>query len=249
MTMAEAFQPVAVRSPSENRWLFALRCVVDLQLLTIFRFLRPNIGAWRGRVLDVGAGEAPWRDLMPDAKYFGVDVDSAREFGMRTNPDITYYDGRRLPFADGNFDHVLLVEVLEHVPDPVAFLTELKRVVRPGGSLVMTVPWSARIHHLPHDYTRFTPYRLNDMLTSVGFGKVTIEERGNDIAVIANKLLILTVRLLRPAQRRNLLWTWVPAAITAPFTLIFLLAAHGAMLLGAGSKEDPLGYGVVAVKN
>jgi SAM-dependent methyltransferase len=249
MTMAEAFQPVAVRSPTENRWLFALRCMVDLQLLTIFRFLRPNIGAWRGRVLDVGAGEAPWRDLMPDAEYFGVDVETAGEFGMSHKPDITYYDGRVLPFSDGNFDHVLLVEVLEHIPDPTAFLTELKRVLRPGGSVVMTVPWSARLHHLPHDYARFTPYRLNDMLTSLGFGEVMVEERGNDIAVIANKLLVLTIRLLRPAQTRSVLWTWPLAAITAPFTLIFLLAAHGALMLGTGSKEDPLGYGVVAVKN
>ena len=46
-----------------------------------------------------------------------------------------------------------------------------------------------------------------------------------------------------------MLWAWQAAAITAPFTLIFLLAAHGALLLGTGSKEDPLGYGVVAVKN
>lgn len=248
MRMAEAFQPIAVRPPTENRLLFALRCVADLQLLTILRFLRPNIGSWQGRVLDVGAGEAPWCDLMPDAEYFGVDVAASAEFGMSRNPRITYYDGHVLPFADGNFDHVLLVEVLEHVPDPVTLLMELKRVLRSGGSLVMTVPWSARLHHLPHDYTRFTRYRLNDMLTSVGFTDVTIEERGNDIAVIANKLLVLTIRLLRPAQRRDVLWTWVLAAITAPVALIFLFAAHIALLLGAGSKEDPLGYGVVAVK-
>ncbi len=228
--------------------MFALRCAVDLQLLTIVRFLRPNIGSWQGRVLDVGAGEAPWCSLMPGADYFGVDIDAAGEFGMGRNPRITYYDGHVLPFADENFDHVLLVEVLEHVPDPATFLTELKRVLRSGGTLVLTVPWSARLHHLPHDYTRFTRFRLKDMLASAGFTDVTVAERGNDIAVIANKLLVLTIRLLRPARLRDIMWTWVLAALAAPVTLFFLLAAHVALVLGAGAKEDPLGYGVVAVK-
>src|SRR5215218_9527210 len=104
--MTEAFQPVAVRPASDNPLLFALRCALDLQLLTIARFLRPAIGEWRGRVLDVGAGEAPWRELMPHADYAGVDIEAANEFGMTRNARITYYDGRVLPFGDDHFDHV-----------------------------------------------------------------------------------------------------------------------------------------------
>lgn len=90
--MPEAFQPIAVRSPSKSRLLFAIRCLLDLQLLTIYQFLRDNVDSWRGRVLDVGAGEWPWRDLMKGVEYVGADVDSADEFGMRRNPDIHYYD-------------------------------------------------------------------------------------------------------------------------------------------------------------
>lgn len=57
---AEAFKPLAVRPPSSNPRLFAVRCAVDLQLLTLVRFLQPVLARLRGRVLDVGAGEAPW---------------------------------------------------------------------------------------------------------------------------------------------------------------------------------------------
>jgi ubiquinone/menaquinone biosynthesis C-methylase UbiE len=53
------------------------------------------------------------------------------------------------------FDHVLLVEVLEHITAPSLFLTELKRVLRPGVSGT-TVPQSSHCH-LPPDYARFTP--------------------------------------------------------------------------------------------
>ena len=246
--MAEAFQPIAVRAPTESRSLFALRCLLDLQLLTIVRFLRPIIGEWRGRVLDVGAGEAPWCDLMPHAEYVGVDVQTAGEFGMSRNPRITYYDGRVLPFPDSHFDHLLMVEVLEHVAEPAALLLELKRVLRRSGSLLMTVPWSARLHHLPHDYHRFTRYRLQDMLTAAGFSNIRIEERGNDVTVIANKLLVLAIRLVRPQRAVNVLWSWPLALLIAPVAGLFIVAAHASLALGMGSKDDPLGYGVVATK-
>lgn len=129
--MSEAFKPISIRPPSENRMLFRVRCLVDLQLLTVFRFLAPHLDSCRGRLLDVGAGEAPWRELLPaGVEYVGVDVDMSGDFGMRHQSGIIYYDGKKLPFDDGSFDHVLCTEVLEHVPDPAAFLLDLNRVLR-----------------------------------------------------------------------------------------------------------------------
>ena len=247
--MPEAFQPIPVRPPSENRVLFLMRCLFDLQLLTILLFLNRALSSCRGRLLDVGAGEAPWRELMPErVEYVGVDADLSGEFGMRHLPDVTYYDGKRLPYDDNSFDHVLCTEVLEHIPNPATFLIDLKRVLRQGGTLILTVPWSARIHHLPHDYGRFTRFGLVALMESTGFSGVTIEERGNDIAVIANKLLVLTVRLLRPSGLLNCFWAWPLAAMLAPIVVIFLGAAHVALFSNAGSREDPLGYGLIAVK-
>ena len=247
--MSEAFQPVAVRPPSENQLLFWVRCSVDLQLLTIFRFLVSPLNACKGRVLDVGAGEAPWRDLMPpEVDYVGVDADLSGEFGMRRQSNIIYYDGKKLPYEDGSFDYVLCTEVLEHVPDPFAFLTDLQRVLRQDGTLILTVPWSARLHHLPYDYGRFTRFGLAALLHATGFTHVTIEERGNDITVIANKLIVLLIRLLRPRRLFNCIWTWVLAVMLLPVAVVFLGAAHVALLLHIGSTDDPLGYGVVAIK-
>ncbi len=247
--MSEAFQPVAVRPPEENRLLFWVRCLVDLQLLTIYRFLRRPLGACRGRVLDVGAGEAPWRNLMGSGvEYEGVDVALSGEFGMRRRAGITYYDGGMLPYADASFNHVLCTEVLEHVPDSAAFIADIYRVLLPGGTLILTVPWSARLHYLPHDYARYTRFGLVCLLERIGFSDITIEERGTDISVIANKLLVLEMRLLRPARRWDVLWTWGAAAILTPFTVAFLCVAQIALLSGSGSKDDPLGYGVIGIK-
>lgn len=63
--MNEAFQPIAIRPPSESQALFALRCVFDLQLLTTYRFLRRELIQCRGRFVDVGAGQLPWHELAP----------------------------------------------------------------------------------------------------------------------------------------------------------------------------------------
>lgn len=49
-------------------------------------------------------------------------------------------DGTRLPFTDGSFDRIIASEVMEHVPDDTAALDELTRVLRPGGTMAITVP-------------------------------------------------------------------------------------------------------------
>ena len=247
--MSEHFQPVAVRPPGENQLLFWVRCLADLQLLTIYRFLVPHLAACEGRVLDVGAGEAPWRELLPAGiEYTGTDTDTSGEFGMRRKEGIIYYDGQRLPFDEGSFDHVLCTEVLEHVADPAQFLVDMRRVLRQQGTLILTVPWSARLHHLPHDYARFTRYGLIRLLESTGYSCVSIEERGNDIAAIANKMVVWMIRLIRPRRLIDCMLTWLLAAMLMPVMIVLLVCAHVSLLLHAGSREDPLGYGVIAVK-
>lgn len=83
----ESLEPIAVRT--DRPALFALRCLLDLQLLTIIRFLRHEARSWRSKVLDAGAGEAPWQALLPvGTQHLGVEVEHAVEFGMRPQPSV-----------------------------------------------------------------------------------------------------------------------------------------------------------------
>lgn len=247
MSGTERFQPIAVAPPSRHPALFALRCLVDLQLATIARPLRPALQAVRGKVLDIGAGMSPWRDWLPEGViYQGIDVGNASEFGMDVNDELLYYDGGRIPLPDGAFDTALCVEVMEHADDPSLLLAETARVLRPHGKLILTVPWSARRHHIPHDYHRFTRERLAALLAAAGFVDITIAERGNDIGAIANKLIIVCLRLTVPRRVVQAIWTWPCLLLAAPVAIGFLAAAHVSMALGLGSDEDPLGYFVQA---
>jgi SAM-dependent methyltransferase len=250
MIQAESFKPRPVVSPVKYPWLFFARSLVDLQLATVASFLKPILPKIRGHLLDIGAGEAPWRDWLSDqARYTGLDVESAASFGMSRQPDVIYFKGGSFPFGDNTFDAMLCVEVLEHVATPAEFLAEVFRVGKPGAELFLTVPWSARRHHIPFDFFRFTPDGLAQLLRAAGFEIGQVIERGSDISAIANKLIVLVVRLMKP--RPWISWAYrLPLALAClPIAGMFVVAHHLSILLRyQGGKEDPLGYAVVARK-
>lgn len=243
----ENFKPIAIEAPSKNPWLFRIRCWVDLQLASVAKPLHSALQGLRGRVLDIGAGQSPWRDwLGPEATYHGLDVQSAAEYGMQQQADITYYDGSVMPFDKACFDAAFCIEVLEHVPNPEFFVGEIARILKPDAKLVLSVPWSARRHHIPYDFHRFTRERLESLFASHGFVEIDIQERGNDIATIASKCVVVAMRLVKPAHVSSYIWTLPLALLWAPIASILLVLAHLSLILPIGAKEDPLGYFVIA---
>ena len=248
MTTTEQVRPTPVRVADDHmgRLMFSLRLIADLQLKTIWQFLAPQFRTMKGDLLDVGCGEMPFRAFLPEAvRYTGIDVPQAGAFSMAGGADVHEFDGRTIPFPDASFDHVLCTEVLEHAEDPEMLVAEMHRVLRPGGALIATIPFSARVHYAPYDFQRFTRFGLQRLFAD--FEQPRIDERGDDIAVIANKLIVLCARLVRPSR-------WLP--VTLPGAILvgvvasfFLCLAHLSMMLGWGSTDDPLGYAVIATRS
>lgn len=247
----EAFQPRHITSPTGHPLIFRLRCLVDLQLNTIVQQLRPALSSLRGKVLDVGAGESPWRTWLPTGtEYQGIDVGYAGDFGMTARGgDMIYYDGKVMPLSDNSFDSALCIEVLEHAEEPQLLLGEISRVMKAGATLVLTVPWSTCRHHIPHDYYRFTPETLHRLLHAAGFTDIVIRERGNAVGVIANKLTVLALRLICRKPSFFALLTWPTGLVCGLLAIGFLAAAHLSSACGFTSKEDSLGYFVCARKH
>ncbi|HXY70634.1 MAG TPA: class I SAM-dependent methyltransferase [Gemmatimonadales bacterium] len=124
-------------------------------------------------VLDIGCRDGGLRRFLPPGvRYRGMDI--TPEFA---GPDITIRDvSDGIPFPDASFDHVFIIEVLEHVPNPWGALQEIHRVLRPGGVLVVSVPnpyhvkeliWNLlrvpdRQGHI-YGWTRQTMTRLGEM--------------------------------------------------------------------------------------
>ena len=97
------------------------------------------------RVLEVGCGEGGQlrkiADRAPHADLFGFDLPSEdlAERWEGLDAAMTTGSAEALPFPDRSFDLVLALEVLEHVPDPAAVLSEIARVG--SGAVVLSVPW------------------------------------------------------------------------------------------------------------
>ena len=247
----ESFQPISVKSPARSPMLFKIRCFIDLQLLTIVSFLKREMSNFSdGLIIDVGAGESPWRSWIPkQCQYRGIDIRHSTEFGMKyRDSNITLYDGGVMPFEKDTFNGALCIEVLEHTDNPELLLSEIFRILKPGSIMLLTVPWSARRHHIPYDFHRFTRERLSVLLSKSGFIDIIISERGNDYCVIANKLIINIIRNCRQLNLLNFYYKIPFIAIASLFSIFMLINSHVSLLFENSHNEDPLGYSCKAIK-
>jgi len=131
----------------------------------------------RSWVLDAGAGEAQFRSLFSHHRYVAVDSGEGDPSWDYSRLDVIA-DVMALPFSENRFNAALSLVVLEHLQEPSQALSEMFRVLRPGGKLLLVAPLIWEIHQAPHDYYRFTRYGLMHLLSVAGFTQVEIEPLG-----------------------------------------------------------------------
>jgi SAM-dependent methyltransferase len=230
------------------RIIAATRRFFDLPAGSIWRDLGPVLSTAEGTIVDVGCGAQPYRGLLPDpTTYVGLDTGDAQQHFGYDMPDVRIIgaDGR-WPVSDDAADLVLATETLEHVLDPDSFLAEAIRILRPGGRLVMTVPFAARWHYVPHDYWRFTPSSLKLLMERAGFSDVVVYGRGGAITVACYKVIGLLLSLIIPQTQRGAPRPRVLALPLAP--LVVALAVIGNRTLNQPAGDDCLGYTTFAHK-
>jgi SAM-dependent methyltransferase len=131
-----------------------------------------------GDILVIGAGQEPYRDLLSNGRSVCVtDINPGKGIDMLA-------DAHALPFADGSFDAIVAVEVLEHLRNPVAASSELARVLRPDGVALITIPFMFRVHGDPYDFQRFTANGLEALFADNFCCRIA--PMGNRIQVISD---------------------------------------------------------------
>lgn len=204
------------------------------------------------RVLDVGAGPCMYRALFAHCEYRSHDFAQLDSSQLPAGYGKIDYisDITAIPAPDESFDVVISTEVLEHVPDPVAAVREMTRLLKPGGRLLLTAPLGSDIHQQPyHFYGGYTPYWYQRVLADLGFTNITVEPNGGFFKHYGQKSLLFA-QLTAPWKYKSPL-AWLLSPLWAVSALWF---AGAAPLLGHvldpldRSGKHTVGYHVSAVK-
>lgn len=182
-------------------WWFVGRRRILLEVLD--RYLGKG-GADHRRILDVGCGTGTMlTHLASYGQAQGVDIDEeavgyCRERGL---VDVRLGSAETLPFEDNSFDLVTALDVVEHLDDDAAALREIRRVLRPGGKVLLTVPahpflWGDQDEVNLHK-RRYVVREVRDRLDATGFDVLRL--------TYINALMfapIAAVRMLRRLEHR-----------------------------------------------
>ncbi|GMV28427.1 MAG: hypothetical protein AMXMBFR59_05520 [Rhodanobacteraceae bacterium] len=185
----------------------------------------------RGDVVDVGCADSALRDrLDPSVRYVGLDFPGTATALYRTRPAV-FGDAQQLPFLDASFDCLIVLDVLEHLPRPQASLIEAARVLRPGGIVLLHVPFAYPLHDRPYDFWRLTRHGLETLARGAALEVETIVARGHAIesaGMLCNlalaQALFVAAERFRPLYVLGLLLAPVVTLINAVCWLLSRMA-------------------------
>lgn len=149
-------------------------------------------GTW----LDLGCGARPYESLFAVEHYVGLDVPVSGHPPEGKRHDLLF-DGGRIPVRSAAVDGVLCTQVLEHTAQPAALLAEIRRVLKPGGALVMTAPFVWEEHEQPYDFFRYTEFGLRHLLETQGLTVKTMLKTSGTLETLAQVASIYAVENLR----------------------------------------------------
>jgi SAM-dependent methyltransferase len=156
------------------------------------RWLASRAADVSGTMLDLGAGNQPFRPWYATLAKKTVAVDAAPLPGL----DAVSF-AAPLPFRDASFDTVLCTSVLEHVDNAEYAVAEIARVLKPGGRLLVTVPFLYPEHEAPYDFWRTTHHGLRSVLERHGLVVDDLAAQGGPILLVLHYLVLTLVHGLR----------------------------------------------------
>ncbi len=147
-------------------------------------------------LLDFGCGTGDHREMLEEFGYRWRGVNYRDGMALQaastadTDDRILFYDGRTLPFPDEEFDVVYSFQVFEHLQDIKATFSEIRRVLKPGGSLVGSVSYLEQIH----DYStfNFTPYGFKLACDDEKINPIKLYPRYDAFTFLLRRLMVVT---------------------------------------------------------
>ncbi len=207
----------------------------------VARFYDENLKKYaRGKLLDLGCGKVPlflaYRDYITE----NICVDWGNSLHKNEFLDLECDLREDLPFSEGEFDTILLSDVLEHIPNPEHLWSEMARILAPGGKLLLNVPFFYWLHEQPYDYYRYTEFALRRFAENAGLKIVLLEPMGGVPEILADIISKSILRIPKLGTAVSIFTQWTTSAL--------LKTPLGKSLSESTAKSFPLGYFLVAEK-
>ena len=183
----------------------------------LYRYLREEIANIKGnsKILNVGSGGEVGKLIssIKNVEITSIDIKEERK------PDIVLDVCDMAAFDDNTFDIVFIIAVLEHVPNQQKAITEIYRVLKPGGKLIMEMPFIFPMHGKPVDYYRYTKFGLKYLLRE--WRDIRIRPRNDYLHTI----IVLLARLLfADAKRDRIIGFFVFSFILLLYPILILVS-------------------------
>ena len=195
-----------------------------------------------GDLLDLGCGTVPLYGLY--SRFVESTTCADWENSQSANPHIDVFvdlNELPLPFADSSADTLLLSDVLEHVMHPWELMEEVARILRPGGVLLLNVPFYYPLHSIPYDYHRFTEFALRAMCARAGLEVIELAPTGGApeiLADVSSKVVSMLPKIGKGIAR-----------VIQGTTALFLRGRFGRKVSTTTGTTFPLAYAMVARKS
>nr|WP_247710918.1 class I SAM-dependent methyltransferase [Qipengyuania aestuarii] len=191
----------------------------------------------RGHLADFGCGKVPFYGIYADLVDQVTCIDWPNSAHESNHIDIEADLNCPICVDDAIFDTIFCSSVLEHIWDHRMMWREMTRSLKPGGTMIMGVPFIYGLHEVPHDYFRWTRYAFEKACEENGLEIVELEPYGGGIDVVAD----LLVRSLGIISDRL-------AGVAGRIAANLLRGGRARRIAPAAFEALPMGYLLVARK-
>jgi SAM-dependent methyltransferase len=206
-------------------------------------FLNKYTQLYKGNLYDLGCGARTYEPyfLQFADRYVGLDW-GASVHDLKA--DIVADLNKPLPVDSNCADSIVCLSVLEHLCEPQNLLNEAYRMLKPGASIILQVPWQWWIHEAPYDFFRYTPYGLKYMFEKAGFKQIEVEPMCGFFSMWFVKMNYFSLRFIKGPR----IFRGIKKAIFLPFWYIGQKIAPTLDKLDKNWAAESQGYYVVAKK-
>lgn len=194
----------------------------------------------KGKLVDLGCGNVPFYSAYKDHITGNTCVDWPNTLHKNQYLDVECDLNQPLPLPDCYFDTIIISEVLEHIANPELVWAEMKRILKPGGRILLSVPFLYKIHEAPFDFFRYTEFALRNFAEKNKLNVLELESFGGLPEVFADITAKYVLKL--PLLGRML------SNLLQRACWFFIHTGFGKRISSNSGKAYPLGYFMVVEK-